>query len=130
MSDDTAICKAIYSENRQEIYVVGQRSVKIWNALTGTPVRILKNIFSSELDISAVALDTDHRHIIVGSSKDGEIKVFDILSGRMTQELEAHTKDQGEIAYIGYGTDHDTIITVAWDRKIKIHKDERVAETL
>jgi WD40 repeat protein len=109
---------------------VGQRSIKIWNALTGTPVRILKNIFSAELDISAVQLDDDHRHIIVGSSKDGEIKVFDILSGRMTQELEGHTKDQGEIAYIGYGKGDDTIITVAWDRKIKVHKDERVAETL
>jgi len=44
--------------------------------------------------------------------------------------LEGHTKDQGEIAYIGYGKGDDTIITVAWDRKIKVHKDERVAETL
>ena len=48
----------------------------------------------------------------------------------MTQELEGHTKDTGEIAYIGYGGEDDTIITVAWDRKIKVHKDERVAETL
>jgi hypothetical protein len=50
---------------RFEIYVAGDRSIKIWNAKTGTAVKSLKNCMKSE--ITCMALDDEHRKLIVGS---------------------------------------------------------------
>lgn len=50
----------------------------VWNARNGKPIRVFKNCFES--DITCMALDKDHRKLILGSSR-GEIKVFDVLSG-------------------------------------------------
>ena len=45
--------------------------------------------------------DEHHRKLIIGNSL-GQIKVFDILSGVMTHELEAHGKEvKSKAAYPG-----------------------------
>lgn len=41
----------------------------------------------------------------------------------MTNELEPHSEENGEVSYIGYGDEDMTIITCAWDKTIKIHMD-------
>ena len=46
----------------------------------------------------------------------------------MTHQLDGHSKEHGEISFIGYGEEDGTIITTAWDRKIKVYKDEKIAE--
>lgn len=80
-----------------------------------------------------MSLDKEHRKLIVGSHH-GEIKVFDLLSGVMINQLESHggksksksgVEESAEISYIGYGDEDLTIITTGWDRTIKIHKDDR-----
>jgi len=71
-----------------------------------------------------MALDKEHRKLIVGSHL-GKIKVFDLLSGVCTNNLESHSEENGEISFIGYGEDDLSIITTAWDKTIKIHKDDR-----
>lgn len=86
-SDDNHISCAIFSEMRFEIYVAGERSIKIWNAKTGAPVRVLKNCLKSE--ITNMSLDDEHRKLIVGSDQ-GELKVFDINSGINTHDLNPH----------------------------------------
>ena len=122
-SDDNPICCAKFSPKNFEIYVAGERSIKIWNAKTGKPVRVLKNVFSS--DITTMEFDEHHRKLIIGSHM-GEIKVYDLLSGIMTHELEGHDAQDGEISFIGYGGEDHTIITAGWDRTIKVHMDERL----
>ena len=72
--------------------------------------------------------DAHHRKLIIGDSL-GHLKVYDILSGIMTHELQAHGKEDGEISYIGYGGEDDTIITIGWDKTIKVHRDDR-SETI
>jgi len=129
VSDDTPIWGAKFSKVRNEIYVLGDQSVKIWNAQSGKPVRVLKNIFSALDNITYIRLDDTHRQIVVGSHL-GEIKVYDILSGLMTHQLEGHSKDAGEISFLGYGDGDSTVISVAWDKVIKVHKDEKVDEGL
>jgi WD40 repeat protein len=52
--------------------------------------------------------------------------VFDILSGVKTHELTSHNRDEGEIAYIGYGGDDGTIVTIGWDRTIMVHNDDPI----
>ena len=121
-SDDNHISCAIFSDMRFEIYVAGEKSIKIWNAKTGKPVRVLKNCLKSE--ITCMSLDDEHRKLIVGSDQ-GELKVFDILSGINTHDLHSHDPQEGEISYIGYGGTDYTIITIGWDQVIKVHIDEQ-----
>jgi len=122
-SDDNPITCAKFSHKRMEIYVAGAESIKVWNARTGKPVRVLKNVFNN--DITCMEFDSEHRKLIVGSHQ-GQVKVFDNLSGIMTHEIEGHDPQEGEISYIGYGGEDHTIITCGWDKVIKIHKDERL----
>jgi WD40 repeat protein len=81
----------------------------------------LKNIFDS--DITCMDFDHSHRKLVVGNHL-GQVKVFDLLSGIMTHQLEGHDPGDGEISFIGYGNEDNTIITAGWDRFIKIHSDE------
>ncbi len=113
---------AKFSPIRFEFYIAGERSIKIWNAREGKPVRVLKNIFES--DITCMEFDKNHRKLIAGDHL-GRVKVFDLLSGVMINELEGHDPQDGEISFIGYGDSDNTIITCAWDRVIKIHMDEK-----
>lgn len=53
-SDDHAISVAKFSEKRLEIYVAAEQSVKIWDARSGKPVRVLKNIFAKDDAIGEV----------------------------------------------------------------------------
>lgn len=122
VSDDNPIMCALFSNIRFEFYIAGGRSINVWNAKTGKPTRCLKNVFDS--DITALALDKQHRKLIVGSHL-GKLKVYDILSGVMTNELDSHSEENGEISFIGYGDEDMSIITTAWDKTIKIHKDDR-----
>lgn len=68
--------------------------------------------------------DKNHRKLIVGDHL-GRLKVFDLLSGVIINELEGHDSENGEISYIGYGDSDNTIVTCAWDRVIKIHMDDK-----
>jgi len=86
-SDDFPILCALFSHIRFEFYIAGERSINVWDAKTGKPTRCFKNIFESE--ITVMALDNDHRKLIVGSHL-GKIKVFDLLSGVQINELDPH----------------------------------------
>ena len=125
-SDDYPILCALFSKIRFEFYIAGERSINVWDAKSGKPTRCFKNIF--EHDITYMALDNDHRKLIVGCH-NGKIKVFDLLSGVKINDLEEHGGNSedvsGEISFIGYGNEDGTIITTAWDRTIKIHDDDR-----
>jgi WD40 repeat protein len=93
-SDDNPIAVAKFSNKRFEIYVAGEQSVKIWDARSGRPVRVLKNVFATDdtntegeegtkkasSEITTMEFDEHHRKLIIGDSL-GHIKVFDILSG-------------------------------------------------
>ena len=39
--------------------------------------------------------------------------------------MEGHSEENGEISFIGYGDEDLSIITCAWDKTVKIHKDDR-----
>ena len=107
-SDDKTICRAIFSEKRLEIFVAGERNIKIWDATTGRPIRVIKGAVPSE--ITVMTLDEHHRKLIVGGHF-GELKVYDLQSGIMTLELEDHNPADGEVCFIGYGGEDHTIIT-------------------
>ena len=84
-SDDNPITCAKFSMLRMEIYVAGERSVKVWDARTGKPVRVMKNVLDS--DITYMELDKHHRKMVLGSHQ-GEVKIFDLVSGVNTLTLD------------------------------------------
>lgn len=43
-SDDNPIASAKFSDVRLEIYVAGERSIKVWDARSGKPVRALADV--------------------------------------------------------------------------------------
>jgi len=119
LSDDNPIITANYSPIRMEFYIAGERNIKIWNARLGKPVREMKNIMES--DITSIEFDNDHRKLVVGDHY-GNIKVFDIVSGIEIYQLHAH---DSEISFLGYGGKDNTIVTMSWDKRILIHRDEK-----
>lgn len=121
-SDDHPISSAKFSAERMEIYVAGERSVKVWDARSGKPVRVLKNLLKS--DITVMEIDNHARKIVVGSQQ-GELKICDLNSGVTLIELDAHDPQEGEISFIAYGGEDHTVVTAGWDRVIKVHMDEK-----
>jgi WD40 repeat protein len=93
------------------------KSIKVWNARTGRPVRLFQGIFES--DITAMDLDKDERNLIVGDST-GKIKIVDCLSGILLSELDSHRK---EVSFISYCSLDENIITTSWDQSITVQRD-------
>ena len=81
LTDDNPIFCANYSPSRFEFYIAGERNIRVWNSRIGKPVREIRNCMTSV--ITYVTFDKDHWKIIVGDH-DGNIKMFDILSGICT----------------------------------------------
>lgn len=74
-----------------------------------------------ESDITSIEFDFNHRKLVVGDHY-GNIKVFDIVSGIEIYQLHAH---DSEISFLGYGGRDNTIVTMSWDKRILIHRDEK-----
>ena len=64
-TDDKTISRAIFSKKRLEIFVAGEKNIKVWCARSGKPIRVMKNVFGTE--ITQMALDKHHRKLIAGS---------------------------------------------------------------
>jgi len=102
LSDGNPILAALFSSKRLEFYIAGEKSIKIWSAVEGKPVRVLQNIFES--DVTCLQLDHTHRKLIAGDHL-GKVKVFDLFSGVLINELDCHDPQDGEISFIGYGNE-------------------------
>ena len=75
VTDDKTVCCALFSEKRLEIFVAGEKNIKIWDARTRKPIRVIKNVFTTE--ITKMVFDEHHRKLILGSHQ-GEIKIYDL----------------------------------------------------
>jgi WD40 repeat protein len=117
LSDDSPIFCARYSALQLQIFIAGQSSIKVWNSISGRPIRIITDIFNSE--ITSIILDETDRKIIVGDH-EGKIVMVDSLSGVILKEFCSHS---GEVTAMFYVSDDNLLITGSWDKKIMIHND-------
>ena len=117
LSDDNPIFCARYSPLQLQIFIAGQNSIKVWNAITGRPIRIITDVFSSE--ITSIILDETDRKVIAGDH-NGKIIMVDSLSGVVLKEFCNHN---GEVTAMQYVSGDKLLITCSWDRKIMIHND-------
>lgn len=117
LSDDNPIFCSRYSPMQLQIFIAGQDSIKVWNAISGRPIRMITDVFSSE--ITSIILDETERKIIVGDHS-GKIQMIDSLSGVVLKEYKSHSD---EVTSMFYVSGDKLLITCSWDRKIMIHND-------
>ena len=117
LSDDNPIFCARYSPTQLQIFIAGQTSIKVWNAISGRPIRMISDVFSSE--ITSIILDETERKIIVGDHS-GRVIMVDSLSGVVLKEFSNHSD---EVTSMFYVSGDKLLITCSWDRKIMIHND-------
>jgi WD40 repeat protein/serine/threonine protein kinase len=89
------------------------RTAKVWDARTGTPLLELKGF--KELVLSVV-FSPDGRHIVTGSG-DKTAKVWDAQTGTLLLELKGHT---GGVDSVAFSPDGTRIVTGSGDRTAKV----------
>lgn len=77
--------------------IAGQRSVKVWNAIAGRPVKLLSGV--SKTEITAMELNDTHRKVIVGSHR-GKIYMYDTLSGSFLKKFKKHKQEVTALYYV------------------------------
>jgi len=117
LSDDSPIFCARYSSQQFQVFIAGQHSIKVWNALTGRPMKFIADIFSSE--ITCMILDETERKIVVGDHS-GRILMIDSLTGVVLKEFCSHN---AEVTGLIYVEKDRTLISCSWDKKVLIHND-------
>jgi len=127
LTDDNPIFCANYSASWFEFYIGGEWNIRVWNSRIGKPVWEIRNCMTSV--ITYVTFDKDHWKIVVGDH-DGNIKMFDILSGICTNQVPSEDRHTEEISFIAYAGDDCNLVTCSWDKSIKIFKDGTQIELL
>lgn len=120
LSDDYPIFCAKYSPEELRFYIAGQKTLKVWNALKGRPIRVIDSITTTE--VTAICLDDTNRKVITGDH-NGRICMYDALSGIKLKDYSSH---ESEVTDLYYVKNDKMLISVSWDRKILIHNDSLV----
>lgn len=100
-----------------QIFIAGQQSIKVWNCLTGRPIKLIADVFVN--DITSLILDESDRKVIVGDHS-GRVIMVDSLSGVILKEFCSHSEEVTGMVYV---PGDRLLITSSWDRKIMIHND-------
>jgi WD40 repeat protein len=97
------------------------RSVRVWDARTGTELAVLKGHIAW---ISSVALTSDGARIVTGSG-DGTARIWDAATGAELAVLKGHV---GEISGVAVTPDGARIITSSKDKTVKVWDAKTGAE--
>jgi WD40 repeat protein len=89
------------------------KTVKIWNLASGSPIKTLTGHSST---VEAVAISPDGKTIVSGGY-DSTIKVWNLASGSLLKKLKGHT---GTIESLAIASDGQTLVSSSYDRTIKI----------
>ncbi len=106
-----AIYSAAYSPDGKLIATVGDaKSISLWSAETGAPMRVIAEGGHTEL-INRVAFSPNGKFVVT-TSKDKTAKVWDVESGEATLTLDAHTDSVNSARF---SRDGKQIVTVGND---------------
>lgn len=118
--EDEKDAHAMYDAKQLTFVSAGSSMVKVWNALTGKPKKIFREVVQS--DISSVCIDDRGRKVFVGSAL-GNIVGVNLSNGAKVKTLKSH---QGEISFLGYNAPDKTVISCGADCVIRIHDDSQI----
>ena len=108
-TDVGPITKLLFSPASMSIFTACGRELKVWSALTGTLVKIHRDV--SDADISALCFDDRERKLVVGDVA-GRMKVLNHADGAIMKGLRSHKL---EVSGLCYSKLHKAIITTSWD---------------
>ena len=121
------VISATYNPKLMSFITVTAEAVQMWDS-KGHLTQTFRDL--SEKGITTICLDDRERKFILGDF-DGEIKVYDYLSGVYMKKCnyrEFHDRaHNGEISKLHYVNKFKCFISTSWDRSISIH-DENDAE--
>ncbi|ESO84126.1 hypothetical protein LOTGIDRAFT_184187 [Lottia gigantea] len=115
-TDVRALC---FSSDNTAIVTVSAESAKLWNRSSVKCIRTM----TCEYSVACVFAPGD-RHIILGT-KSGKLQIFDIASGDLLEDLEAHN---GTIYSISLSPDKRGILTGSADKTVKFWNFEFVQQ--
>lgn len=126
LTDANPVFSALYNPTSMTFITASGSDVKIWDAKTGSILRVYRGLSSS--DLTALCLDFRDRKFIL-ADHDGRICVYDYQNGAKMKEFAYPDKaHQSEVSRLIYCNDYKTIISASWDLTINIH-DESCAES-
>jgi serine/threonine protein kinase len=91
----------------------GDKTIKLWNLLTGEQIRTLPRHSDS---VSSVAISPDGK-TLVSSSGDKTIKLWNLETGEEIRTLPGHSDSVSSVAI---SPDGKTLISGSWDKTIKL----------
>ena len=90
----------------------------LWGCLDDDLIHRYRNLSSS--DITALCFDDRQRKWIIGNQA-GQIQVFNGMNGALMKEGKSHTS---EVTAVNYDVADKCLISVSWDRRLRIHDEE------
>ncbi|XP_015759117.1 PREDICTED: WD repeat-containing protein 3-like [Acropora digitifera] len=96
-----------------------QGSVKIWNRMSGQPIRTLSTGYA----LSSIFVPGD-RHIIIGT-KAGKLEIYEISSGQLLESVDAH---EGPVWSISLSADKRGFVSGSGDSTVKFWEFELVSD--
>eukprot|EP00817_Percolomonadidae_sp_ATCC50343_P003652 CAMPEP_0117419020 /NCGR_PEP_ID=MMETSP0758-20121206/687_1 /TAXON_ID=63605 /ORGANISM="Percolomonas cosmopolitus, Strain AE-1 (ATCC 50343)" /LENGTH=688 /DNA_ID=CAMNT_0005199877 /DNA_START=354 /DNA_END=2420 /DNA_ORIENTATION=+ len=138
-ADDNPIIFALYNRHALSFLTASDKSVKIWDALTGTMTHVYENLTTSE--ITSVCLDSNGRKFFIGTH-DGEIIAFRFSNGDFVKKFklagpenlitDKYSKtttivkpptQSREVTSLTYCTKLKTLIATTWEKGVYILSD-------
>ncbi|XP_067049791.1 WD repeat-containing protein 3-like [Acropora muricata] len=115
-SDVRTLC---FNSNGSCLLSGAQESVKIWNRMSGQPIRTLSTGYA----LSSIFVPGD-RHIIIGT-KAGKLEIYEISSGQLLESVDAH---EGPVWSISLSADKRGFLSGSGDSTVKFWEFELVSD--
>jgi len=119
VTDTGGITDALYNPNAGEFYTVTKKTVKAWNASTGTLFKVLRDVTQHE--ITAACLSDNGRKLYLGDAC-GRVAAHGLNNGRLLTQFEPHATD---ISCLGIWKGTNKLFSSSWDGVVKVQSDER-----
>jgi WD40 repeat protein len=101
------------SDDKHIISGSWDRSVRVWDALTGEVLKVLEG---HTMPVSSVSFSSNDKCIVSGSW-DNSVRVWDALTGEMLKVLEGHTN---RVWSVSFSSDDKHIISGSWDKSVRV----------
>lgn len=117
LADDEPVSSMLFYERRSWLITVHSRTIKIWDASSGTLMREYRNITTGV--VTAVCLTSCGENVVLGEDS-GRVAVYDLITGKVRKILFPH---KSEIVSISSDAERRTIVTTDWKGNNVIHDD-------
>ncbi len=110
----------VFVDGGRLLVTASEDSIRIWNSLTGEPVRVLEASPTAPIETvwfsSPVARTASGSHLAV-AFKDSSVRVFDVKSGTQVAKLDCHAFSPSHVLFMD---DDRRLATASYDGRVKV----------